>query len=696
MMNLQTLFTVIVSALTTWLVVRVFGSRRDTTHAARLRRAEKDLHQVMSANPDYLWNAEISATGKITNRSFYGNVEQITGRPPEFFERGHGFDSVHPADRPRVMDTVASLGSGAVTKADHEYRIVRPDGTVRWVQGRIVSSTRTSGRMRLHGVVSDVTDRRTAETAQQEFADRSHLLLESVMDALVLMADGHIVYANSATARIFGYDSRQELVGRPANDLLAPVERERSDLRSQELLAGGAPRPSEYLAVRKDSSLFPVEASARRIPYEGGYALATVIRDMSERRHLQEQLTRAQKMEAVGRLAGGVAHDFNNLLTIIQGYASLQLKRMTDDDPLRRSAEKIRTATDQAAGVVRRLLALGRKQVVKPIALDLSDVIRDSEGMLRRLLGEPIGLSTRLAPDLIQVMADRGQIDQVLLNLTINARDAMMDGGEVRISTTNTTLEPTYRGAPPGATPGPSVQLRVSDTGHGMSEETRLQIFEPFFTTKGPRHGTGLGLSTVYSIVEQAGGFIEVASQEGVGTTFTVWFPATSEALAPGQPLASLTREARSRESVLLVVEDETDVREMVCDFLRESGYHVLSAGDGNHALRLAESHSGPIDLLVADVVMPGMSGRDLADRLKSLRPEMRVLFMSGYTPDTVLRHGVRNHDTSLLPKPFTLEELSARVVDTLHESLDIPVSPVATMQTARGDWPAASSDAMN
>jgi CheY-like chemotaxis protein len=353
-------------------------------------------------------------------------------------------------------------------------------------------------------------------------------------------------------------------------------------------------------------------------------------------------------------------------------------------------------AVGRLAGVVRRLLALGRKQVVKPTALDLSDVVRDSEGMLRRLLGEPIGLSTRLAPDLVQVMADRGQIDQVLLNLAINARDAMMDGGEVSISTANTVLDPGYRGAPPGVTAGPSVQLRVSDTGHGMSEETRLQIFEPFFTTKGPRHGTGLGLSTVYSIVEQAGGFIEVASHEGIGTTFTVWFPATTEAVAADQPAASLTRESRSRESVLLVVEDEADVRDMVCDFLRESGYRVLSAGDGNHALRLAESHAGPIDLLVADVVMPGMSGRDLADRLSSLRPEMQVLFMSGYTPDTVLRHGVRNHDTSLLPKPFTLEDLSVRVADALHEAPVSLGSPLATLPAGPQEHPAASSHGMN
>jgi len=289
--------------------------------------------------------------------------------------------------------------------------------------------------------------------------------------------------------------------------------------------------------------------------------------------------------------------------------------------------------------------------------------------MIRRLLGEPIKLSTRLAPDLVQVMADRGQIDQVLLNLAINARDAMMDGGQLSIRTANAELNSTYRGAPPGATTGPHIQLKVSDTGHGMSEETRQRIFEPFFTTKGPRQGTGLGLSTVYSIVEEAGGFIEVASQEGIGTTFTIWLPATSAAVLPDQPAGASSQTDHTRESVLLVVEDQTDVRDMVCDFLREGGYHVLSACDGSEALRLAESHTGPIDLLVADVVMPGMSGRELADRLTSLRPEMRVLFMSGYTPDTVLRHGVRNHDTSLLPKPFTLEEFSVRITGALQNA---------------------------
>jgi nitrogen-specific signal transduction histidine kinase/ActR/RegA family two-component response regulator len=384
--------------------------------------------------------------------------------------------------------------------------------------------------------------------------------------------------------------------------------------------------------------------------------------DVTERQRLEQQLRQAQKMEAVGRLAGGVAHDFNNLLTAILGSADLLLGRLPLDHPERVEAEEIRKAAMWAADLTRQLLAFSRQQVLDPHVFDLSAVVANMDKMLRRLAPADITLRTRLAPDLGAVRADPGQIEQVIMNLAVNACDAMPGGGTLTIETANVELGTGH--AP--VHPGRYVVLTVSDTGMGMSATTQAHVFEPFFTTKERGKGTGLGLSTVYGIVKQSEGYVVLESEPGRGTTFRVYLPAVDapvEAVAAGP---ARTESLRGEETVL-VVEDQEPVRRLACKVLEREGYSVLAAADGPEALRVAAHHAGTIHILVTDVVMPGMSGREVEQRLAAERPEMRVLYLSGYADASIVRDGVLEPGLAFLQKPFTPETLARRVREVLN-----------------------------
>jgi nitrogen-specific signal transduction histidine kinase/CheY-like chemotaxis protein len=394
-----------------------------------------------------------------------------------------------------------------------------------------------------------------------------------------------------------------------------------------------------------------------------------VVKDVTERRALEEQLRQSQKMDAVGRLAGGVAHDFNNLLTVILGRSELLLARYRADDRTRQQIDLIRTTAQQAAALTAQLLAFSRKQVVAPRRLDLNEVVTRMEQLLRRLIGEDLALRIILGPSLGHVKVDPGQMDQVIMNLVVNARDAMPRGGHLTIETANVAIDAAYAQQHLGVEPGPYVVLSVSDNGCGMDRDTMSHIFEPFFTTKGPGKGTGLGLATVYGIVQQSGGRIAVYSEPGIGTTFRVYLPRAEESLAPVGSDAGLPRLARGSETILLL-EDEEGVLNLAREILEMSGYTVLVAPDSAEAMAIGEHHQGPIHLLLTDVVMPQMNGRELAQQLGRIRPAMKVLYMSGYTFDIVVHHGVVEADTALLQKPFTLESLTSKV----REVLDIPV----------------------
>jgi len=481
--------------------------------------------------------------------------------------------------------------------------------------------------------------------------------------------DGKFLAVNSALVRLLGYESADEVLGvNMSRDVYAdPAERQR-------LLDRDTYTDREYDEVeatwkRKDGRLLTVQLSVRAVRNGSGKVeyYETFVRDVTEQRRLQTQLVQSQKMEAVGRLAGGIAHDFNNLLTVITTSCDLLLEDLTASDPKREDVQQVRQAADGAAALTRQLLAFSRQQVLAPQIVNLGDVVYGVEKMLRRVIGEDVDLVTVLGPDVGAVKADVGQIEQVLMNLAVNARDAMPTGGKLTIETANVEHDPDYAREQEAAAVSRFVMLAVSDTGTGMDEATKARIFEPFFTTKELGKGTGLGLATVYGIVRQSGGFIWVYSEPGLGTTFKIYLPQVDEgavAAAAGAKTAPGTSH-RGTETVLLV-EDAAAVRSVIHEALVRQGYAVLDAPNGGEALRVAESHAGPIHLLLTDVVMPGLSGRQLSDQLTRIRPETRVLYTSGYTDDAVVRHGVLESGIAYLQKPFTVEGLARKVREVL------------------------------
>ena len=390
--------------------------------------------------------------------------------------------------------------------------------------------------------------------------------------------------------------------------------------------------------------------------------------EKADRTRLEEQLRQSQKLESIGLLAGGIAHDFNNLLTVIKGYSGLLLSSVGNDDGMRKDIQRIKEAGDRAALLVRQLLAFSRKQMLTPAVLDLNAVIADIETLLRRLIGEDIALTTSLEPELGHAKADPGQIEQVIMNLAVNARDAMPRGGQLIIETTNIELDEVYAQSHVAVQPGPHVMLAVRDTGCGMDAVTQAHLFEPFFTTKGPGKGTGLGLATVYGIVKQSGGHIQVYSVPGNGTTFKIYLPRVEGIRQRNEPAPVSTEIPHGWETILLV-EDEEEVRTLVSKILQMRGYTVLYAQEGAEALHISQSHPGRIHLVLTDMVMPGMSGREVAERLAVARRDIKVMYMSGYTGKGTIHHDVPDPGTTFLQKPFTPEDLAFKV----RKALDMP-----------------------
>jgi len=416
--------------------------------------------------------------------------------------------------------------------------------------------------------------------------------------------------------------------------------------------------------VKKGISDYVLKDRMARLPV----AIRKALQEKAQRaarRRLEEQLQQSQKMEAIGRLAGGVAHDFNNLLTIINGYSQLILDRLSSEDPVRGHVNQIKEAGDRAAALTRQLLAFSRKQVLSPQLLDLTEVVTGIDKMLRRLIGEDIELVTVNTSGLWLVKTDPGQIDQVIMNLVVNARDAMPQGGRLTIETTNLNMDDSFPGRHPAIVPGRYVMLAVSDTGTGMSEEVKSRIFEPFYTTKKHGKGTGLGLSTVYGIVKQSGGYIWAYSEPGKGTTFKVYLPVAEGALKEVGRTEEHPHPTGGSETVLLV-EDNESVRTFVQSVLESKGFKLLQANGSEDALRIIENHDGPIHLLLTDVVMPRMSGPELATRLAPLHPEAKVLYMSGYTDNAIVHHGVLDPGTHFLQKPFVPETLILKIREVL------------------------------
>ncbi len=542
---------------------------------------------------------------------------------------------------------------------------------------------------RLLLIIEDLTEEERLQAARQESEQRYRDLIQG-LDAIVWEAD--------ARTLTFSFVSRraETILGYPVERWLRepdfwvkrihPEDREAVMQVYRDALAASRDHEYEYRAVAADGrevwlrDIVHVVRDAESLPatlWGLTVDLTELKRSESALRQSEEQLRQAQKMDAVGKLAGGIAHDFNNLLMVIRGDSDLMLRRLAAGHPLRQNAEGIREAADQAATLTRQLLAFSRKQVVAPRLVDLNATVASIHAMLQRLLGETINLVTVTAPDLGGVKADPGQMEQMILNLCVNARDAMPDGGRLTIRTANVDLDESTARRWSDAKPGPYVMLEVSDTGGGMDAETRSRLFEPFFTTKEQGKGTGLGLSTVYGTVKQSGGHISVESEPGRGSIFTVYLPRGAKpaavapeprrpAEAPAPRPAGETQLTPGRGETILLVEDAQRVRAVVREILEMSGYAVLEARHGAEALEVSNRHAGPIHLLVTDVVMPQMSGRELAQRLATLRPDLKGLYMSGYTDDAIVRHGVLASGIAFLSKPFTPDALALKVREVL------------------------------
>jgi PAS domain S-box-containing protein len=502
----------------------------------------------------------------------------------------------------------------------------------------------------------------------QARAQRLAALVASSEDAIVGKdLNGVITDWNAGAEHLFGY-AADEAIGKRSSVLFSQ-EQDRDIAQAEEKLRRGEEVPP-YETVRrtKDDKEIPVSVRVSLIK-EGDriIGLSAISRDLRSTRGLQEQLRQSQKMEAIGQLAGGVAHDFNNLLTVINGYSEMLAANLHPDDPSRPLAEDIRKAGERAASLTRQLLAFSRKQMLEVKDVNLNETVEQAGKMLRRLIGEDVKLTTVLASNLAHVKVDPGQMEQVLMNLAVNARDAMPQGGNLTIETTNVELNEPYAAGQLDLCAGRYVMLAVSDTGCGMDDETQARIFEPFFTTKEFGKGTGLGLAVVHGIVKQSGGRIAVYSEPGHGTTFRIYLPAITAVRKLGKSYQGYEKVPKGTETVLLV-EDEEGVRQMSCLALRRAGYNVLEARHGLAALRVAEETPEPIHLLVSDVVMPEMGGPRLAECLTAERPGLKVLYVSGYTDDAVVRHGILREELAFLHKPFTPGALARKVREVLDQ----------------------------
>jgi two-component system cell cycle sensor histidine kinase/response regulator CckA len=528
--------------------------------------------------------------------------------------------------------------------------------------GQATRNALEQGRLRAEQRNATAALRASEEQYRLLFAEAPHPMWVVDVERLCFLA------VNEQAVRHYGY-SREELLAMTLHDV-RPPEEVPPMLDGVRQLASGEALTGHYRHRTKAGEVREVLEVSKPLVFAGRPAALTVVDDVTERRRLEERLRQAQKMEAIGKLAGGVAHDFNNLLTAILGYSHLLAGALEDRPRLLGHLEEIRKAGERGAALTRQLLAFSRGQALQPRATDLNAIVRDIETLLRRLIGEDIELVTRLAANLGQILIDPGQVEQLIVNLSVNARDAMPEGGTLVLETAGVDLDALYVHRHPEARPGPYIRLAVSDTGIGMDAKTSRQIFEPFFTTKEPGKGTGLGLSTVYGIVHQNGGQIEIYSEPGRGATFKVYFPrVTGESVAP-QLSAGLEHSLAAGSETILLLEDEAALRTLIRAILESGGYQVLEEESPATALALARSHAGPIDLVLTDIVMPGMSGPEIAASLSALRPNSRVLFMSGYSSSLVSQQKTLPAGAQMVEKPFSAESLLRKVRHVLDAAL--------------------------
>ncbi len=658
-------------AIIAWVASRT-GDEIESAHAAQ-GESEERFRLAVDATNDGMWDHDLrNGTVRFSER-----YRAAFGAPSESEESWAWWsDHVHPEDRDQTLSSynAAVNGSGDVWKC--EYRFRRIDGTWANTSDRAHITRDSTGKAQyVIGALSDITESKRATEALRENETRLRDITSSLAD-WVWETDEHGVYTYSSQKGrdLFGQHP-EDIIGKTPFDFMAPAEAQRVGAIFSDIVARKAPiKDLENWNIRTNGERICLLTNGVPILDEAGHlrGYRGVDKDITERRRaeeeqakLQVQLQQAQKMESVGRLAGGVAHDFNNMLGVILGHAELALGQVDADHALHADLDEIRKAAMRSADLTRQLLAFARKQTVAPKVLDLNETVGGMLTMLRRLIGEGIDLRWQPGADLWPVKIDPSQIDQILANLCVNARDAIAGIGKMTIETANYTLDEDYCAAHAGCAPGEYARLAVSDDGSGMDKDTLLHVFEPFFTTKSAGEGTGLGLATVYGVVKQNSGFINVYSEPGQGTTFTIYLRRHVDKAVPA-PTEGAAIPARRGHETILLVEDEPAILALTKTLLERQGYSVVAAGTPGEAFRLAQAHTGEIHLLMTDVVMPEMNGRTLATNLLSVYPHLKRLIMSGYTADVISHHGVLDEGVQFIQKPFTMEGLSAKVRDAL------------------------------
>jgi two-component system, cell cycle sensor histidine kinase and response regulator CckA len=602
--------------------------------------------QFLMANP-----ALAKTLGFLSPEETIGTIQQIAR---ELF--------VNPEERKEFLDQLR----------DHdmvqgfEFESHRRDGSRIWLSIYSQAFRDSTGSLIYYeGYVEDITKRRQMDESLRQTLAWQAALFEGSRDGILISdKNAKIVSANAAACKITGY-LKEELLNMYSSDLQEEANLPILENIHNRILAGEDVQ-GETIITTKDGRNIDVEFRHQRVLISGVPYVHTIARDISSRKHLEAQLLQAQKMEAIGALAGGVAHDFNNLLSVIKGYTELLLDDIDQNDPKRQDLEQIEKAGQRAASLTSQLLAFSRKQILQPEILDLNAAISDMSTMLRRLIGEDIELTSIAPPNLGLINADPGQIQQIVMNLSVNARDAMPRGGKLVLETANVDSDSHHIRDHPIMKKGSYVMLAISDNGIGMDAATRARIFEPFFTTKEKGRGTGLGLSTVYGIVKQSNGYIWAYSELGKGTTFKVYFPRVKGEIPRSKDDGRSRLDAVGSKTVLLV-EDEKSVRALASRILSERGYNILQASDGMEALKIAREYSGNIDMVLTDVVMPGISGKTLVVRLESERPGIKSLYISGYTDSSIVDHGILNSNTAFLQKPFTVQSLAQKVRELIN-----------------------------
>jgi PAS domain S-box-containing protein len=624
-------------------------------YAVERQRESQQAYQLIAENTSELITL-IDGQGHIIYAS--PSYLPTLGYHPEEVQRINMNVYVHPDDLAGTRAEFRQLFERGRAQSILRYR--HADSSWRWIE---ISGTHVVQQDRVFALIvgRDVTARKQMEDELREREYSYRTLLEQASDGIfVTNAQGDYITVNPRACEMLGY-SESELLQMNVRDVLPPGETSRAPLRIDEIRAGHTV-VHERQFLRKDGSRFPVEISAK-VLNDG--RMQGIVRDITERKRLESQLLQAQKMEGIGQLAGGIAHDFNNLLTVISGYADFVREALPPDDPTLADIDEIRKAAQRASSLTQQLLAFARKQVIEPYVINLNTLILNMEKLLRRLIGEDVDLVALPAPDLGQVRVDPGQIEQVIMNLAVNARDAMPDGGQLTIETANVVLDANYARRHISVVPGEYVLIAVSDTGSGMDEATQQHIFEPFFTTKAPGHGTGLGLATCYGIVKQHGGNIWLYSELGQGTTFKIYLPRVDE--PPVDVFHRNERRWHGGSETVLIVEDEVAVRTLAVRALREHGYQVIEASNGSEALQLVRAQqTATIDLLLTDVVMPQMGGKALVAQLTEIYPQLKVLFVSGYAASAIVQHGQLEPNTMFLQKPFSPTSIVRKVREVL------------------------------